>query len=185
MKTLIAIAFTLAAINISPAAIRNYTYNLSLTAYQKVNGEPAKFSIKTKNILAWAALAEYSGGNYHTNTFPAGTVLVYQYDDVLREGKFIAANKSGGLVCDLSDIMWFTYPGHSIEPSYTSTGYYVERFNYDGTGNGQDLEFFVSGVVAEKISATSFICKGSGYSGWGTFGGGQLLFFGSTTSAAK
>ena len=35
MKTLIAIAFTLAAINISPAAIRNYTYNLSLTAYKK------------------------------------------------------------------------------------------------------------------------------------------------------
>ena len=167
---------------------------------------PLKYSLTTPGLLVELALEEFNESNYFTTNFPAGSKLVYLLDlDDSSKSYFYVEDGKGRFVCDVSDIINFSTDSNPTVQSggvNLSTGRlsseassYELQFNYDETGAGGTLAFYLSGIaifVSNDVVANNGVNytrtisgKVSGMTGSGKIGKDGLTISGSTAVAGK
>jgi hypothetical protein len=170
---------------------------------------PVKYSINTAGLLSELATNEFNEKNYPSASFPAGSKLIYLYDldDLsLSQNHFHVVDRAGGFVCDVSDIV--SISRNDSNPSVSSGGYnpqtglytksllsYDLRFNFDETGAGGNVKFYLDGIVADTETdvptskgvnyTTTETLKTTSLAGTGTLGAGGLVISGSVNAAGK
>lgn len=198
MKTLLA-TIALAFAITSQAAVY-YEYTVALTflvqgdTVQSVptienTAKPSKVAVKTKDLLARMAQAEYMAGNYGSTSFPAGSRLIYVAEN--DGGYFVVVDYYGNFLCDVSDICWVEHNGTTVFSGETlpsiinGTYIYPETFFYD---DGV-ISFNTTGTCTEKASITGSIiystCKTPGQTGSGLNGPTPFIVSGSTAARAQ
>jgi hypothetical protein len=132
----------------------SYSYNAKTGITTYTYAAPTKYSISTKSILAILAT------DYHT-TFPSGAKLVQ--DGNSGDIQVVASN--GTLLQDVSGVMNLSNPGNNDIHSGKSTSQFpgigtssdssLGTINFDDTGIGGTLQFYLTGITTGSTTDTT------------------------------
>ena len=207
-------SFYIDAILVDNSAATNQATNvLTITATAQLQGatniaaslttvaSPGKFSLSTKQLLAWLALDEHAEGSYGFTNFPNGAQLAIIGSNV----KVLSTNQ---VIADVSDLLTPVDGTNSIFSGkmFTTSGVYdpsatameIFKFVYDDSfvAGGLGIQFSLQGVLTTTITDSkpakttgaiteTITSKMSSAAGDGSLGGKPFILTGSLGTSAK
>jgi len=174
--------------------------NITATLTTVVN--PGKFSLTTKQLLAWLALDEHAEGTYGATNFPAGAQLAIIGSNL----KVLGTNQT--VLADVSDLLTATDGTNSVfsGKAFTTNGVYdpsateIEFFKlvYDDSivAGSVGVKFSLQGILTTTITDSkpakttgvvteTITSKMSTASGDGSLNGTPFILTGSLGTSAK